>query len=161
MSGVAIRNATITYTSGTDTYSLSEAEFTIGPVLGDQDSLSVGRIAFEALVSGATEMPTRFEFETGGINLLPDRLSPEGVAEAWAAIEDFRSRMQQSGELEEKRRLQASDWMWTLLTDDIKEMFLRDRNVEALLGQVQDAVANGTTTPSAAARRLLEAFKRN
>ncbi len=69
--------------------------------------------------------------------------------------------MQESGELETKRKLQASDWMWTLLMDDIREMFLRDRNVEALLGQVQDAVASGTTTPSAAARRLLEAFKRN
>ena len=27
-------------------------------------------------------------FETDGINLLPDKLSPEGVAAAWAAIED-------------------------------------------------------------------------
>ena len=26
-------------------------------------------------------------FETGGVNLLPDRLSPEGVAEAWAEID--------------------------------------------------------------------------
>ena len=93
--------------------------------------------------------------------LLCSALHGEGIAEAWVAIEDFRVRMQQSGEFENKRRLQASDWMWTLLIDDIKEMFLRDRNVEALLGQVQDAVANGTTTPSAAARRLLEAFKRN
>ena len=93
--------------------------------------------------------------------LLCSALHNEGIAEAWATIEDFRARMQQSGELEEKRRLQASDWMWTLLLDDIKEMFLRDRNVEALLGQVQDAVATGTTTPGAAARRLLEAFKRN
>jgi len=93
--------------------------------------------------------------------LLCSALHGEGIAEAWEAIKDFRVRMQQSGELEKKRRLQASDWMWTLLTDDIKEMFLRDRNVEALLGQVQDAVANGTTTPSAAARRLLEAFKRS
>ena len=93
--------------------------------------------------------------------LLCSALHGEGITEAWAAIKDFRVRMQQSGEFENKRRLQASDWMWTLLIDDIKEMFLRDRNVEALLGQVQDAVANGTTTPSAAARRLLEAFKRN
>ena len=92
--------------------------------------------------------------------LLCSALHGEGIAEAWTAIKDFRVRMQQSGEFENKRRLQASDWMWTLLIDDIKEMFLRDRNVEALLGQVQDAVANGTTTPSAAARRLLEAFKR-
>ena len=93
--------------------------------------------------------------------LLCSALHGEGIAEAWALIVDFRARMQASGELENKRRLQASDWMWTLLIDDIKEMFLRDRNVEALLGQVQDAVASGTTTPSAAARRLLEAFKRN
>lgn len=27
-------------------------------------------------------------FETGGINLLPDKLSPEGIAEAWDAISD-------------------------------------------------------------------------
>jgi LAO/AO transport system kinase len=45
--------------------------------------------------------------------------------------------------------------------DDLKEMFLRDRNVESLLEQVQEAVASGVTTPGAAARRLLEAFKRN
>ena len=77
-----------------------------------------------------------------------------------AAVEAFRSCMQQSGELEAKRKLQASDWMWTLLMDDLKEMFLRDRQVEGLLDQVQAAVANGLTTPSAASRRLLEAFKR-
>ena len=51
--------------------------------------------------------------------------------------------------------------MWTLLLDDLKEMFLRDRNVEGLVEQVQEAVATGVTTPSAAARRLLEAFKRH
>jgi AsmA protein len=69
VSGVAIRNATITYASGAEKYSLTEAEFTIGPVLGDEDKLTVGKIAFEALVSGATEIPTRFEFETGGIDV--------------------------------------------------------------------------------------------
>ena len=93
--------------------------------------------------------------------LLCSALHNEGVDEVWSTIEDFGTRMRETGELQDKRNLQASDWMWTLLLDDIKEMFLRDRNVEALLGQVQDAVANGTTTPSAAARRLLEAFKRN
>ncbi len=93
--------------------------------------------------------------------LLCSALQSDGIVEVWTMIEDFRSKMQQSGELEGKRRLQASDWMWTLLMDDLKEMFLRDPSVEALLGQVQDAVASGVTTPSAAARRLLEVFKRN
>jgi LAO/AO transport system kinase len=92
--------------------------------------------------------------------LLCSALHNEGVTEVWTTIEDYHSCMQRSGELEAKRKLQASDWMWTLLMDDLKEMFLRDRQVEGLLPQVQAAVASGVTTPSAAARRLLEAFKR-
>jgi LAO/AO transport system kinase len=93
--------------------------------------------------------------------LLCSALHNEGIAEVWSMIGDFRCRMQQSGELGKKRKLQASDWMWTLLMEDLREMFLRDRNVEGLLAQVQAAVASGMTTPSAAARRLLEAFKKN
>ena len=93
--------------------------------------------------------------------LLCSALHNEGVDEVWSTIEDFGARMRETGELQEKRNLQASDWMWTLLLDDLKEMFLRDRNVESLVEQVQEAVATGVTTPSAAARRLLEAFKRH
>ena len=93
--------------------------------------------------------------------LLCSALHNEGIDDVWSAIEDFGARMRENGELQEKRNLQASDWMWTLLLDDLKEMFLRDRNVESLVDQVQEAVATGVTTPSAAARRLLEAFKRN
>jgi LAO/AO transport system kinase len=69
--------------------------------------------------------------------------------------------MGREGEFERKRRLQATDWMWTLLLDDLKDLFMRDKNVEALINQVQQAVAEGITTPSAAARRLLEVFKRH
>jgi LAO/AO transport system kinase len=93
--------------------------------------------------------------------LLCSALHNEGVEEVWNTIEEFGERMRETGELQDKRNLQASDWMWTLLLDDLKEMFLRDRNVEGLLEQVQEAVASGVTTPGAAARRLLEAFKRN
>jgi len=93
--------------------------------------------------------------------LLCSALHNEGVDDVWTMIENFGRRMRETGELQKKRNLQASDWMWTLLMDDLKEMFMRDRNVEGLVEQVQEAVAAGVTTPSAAARRLLEAFKRN
>ena len=93
--------------------------------------------------------------------LLCSALHNEGVDEVWNTIEEFGTRMRENGELQHKRNLQANDWMWTLLLDDLKEMFMRDRNVEGLVDQVQEAVATGVTTPSAAARRLLEAFKRN
>ncbi|MDT8441560.1 MAG: methylmalonyl Co-A mutase-associated GTPase MeaB [Desulfuromonadales bacterium] len=92
--------------------------------------------------------------------LLCSALHNQGIDQVWQAIELFRETMTANGELAEKRRLQASDWLWTLLQDDLKQMFLHDRQVEALLPQVQDAVTRGLTTPSAGARRLLEVFRR-
>jgi len=92
--------------------------------------------------------------------LLCSALKNQGIAEAWETVLAFRTAMAASGEFEQKRRLQASDWMWTLVMADLKDLFLRDRQVEALLESVQDAVAQGITTPGAASRRLLDAFKR-
>jgi len=92
--------------------------------------------------------------------LLCSALQREGVTEVWATIEAFRAAMQQSGEFDEKRALQNSDWMWNLLMDDLKATFLRHPKVEALLPQLQQSVATGVTTPGAAARRLLEVFRR-
>lgn len=93
--------------------------------------------------------------------LMCSALKGQGVAEVWEMIEGFRQAMAKSGELQEKRRRQNNDWMWALLMDGLKEMFLGDKNVAGLLAGVKQAVAEEVTTPSAAARRLLEAFKRN
>ena len=93
--------------------------------------------------------------------LLCSALQQRGIDAAWQTIEDFHQAMKTSGEFDRKRRLQATDWMWTLLMADLKDLFLRDKNIEALLRPVQEAVTEGITTPSAAARRLLDAFKRH
>ena len=63
-----------------------------------------------------------------------------------------------AGEIDGKK---ASDWMWTLVNDGLRDQFMADRKVGALVAAVQEAVAAGVTTPGAAARRLLEAFKRS
>jgi LAO/AO transport system kinase len=93
--------------------------------------------------------------------LLCSALHKQGIDEAWQTILDFVAAMQKSGEFDRKRRLQANDWMWTLLMDDLKDLFMRDKNVAALLEQIQLGVQQGTTTPGAAARRLIEAFRRH
>ena len=87
-------------------------------------------------------------------------LNNEGIDDVWQKVEAFKTAMQISGEFKEKRSKQNSDWMWTLLMDDLKDYFMRDRNIEALLPQVQESVAKGISTPGAAARRLLETFKK-
>jgi LAO/AO transport system kinase len=76
-------------------------------------------------------------------------------------ILEFVGTMKQQDEFENKRRLQATDWMWAMVMDDLKDLFLRDKNVAAMIDQVQTGVSMGTTPPSVAARRLLEAFKRH
>jgi GTPase len=92
--------------------------------------------------------------------LLCSALNGNGIGEAWQTVLDFLDAMQASGEFERKRQLQATDWMWALVLGDLKELFMRDPQVEALIEQVQEAVTGGLTTPSAAAKRLLDAFKR-
>lgn len=69
ISGISIRNADISYASGSDRYSLSEAELTTGPVTGDEQRLSIGAISFEAVVTGSAGGPSRFEFATDGIEV--------------------------------------------------------------------------------------------
>ena len=69
--------------------------------------------------------------------------------------------MKQHDEFEQKRRLQATDWMWALVMDELKSLFLNDRKVAAIVNQLQTGVSQGQTSAGAAARRLIEAFKRH
>lgn len=92
--------------------------------------------------------------------MLCSALHNEGVAEFWQTVNDFHSKMRLSGEFEKKRNLQASDWMWSLVQEELKDLFMRDKHVAPLIDQVQTSVSHGMTTPSVAARRLIEAFTR-
>lgn len=93
--------------------------------------------------------------------MLCSALHNQGIEEVWHTILDFVTIMKQQKEFETKRRLQANDWMWALVQEDLKELFRRNKNVASMLDQVQSGVLQGTTSPGAAARRLLEAFKRH
>ena len=87
-------------------------------------------------------------------------LQHQGVAEVWQMLVAFRTAMQQSGEFDETRRCQSVDWMWSLLMDDLKTLFLNHKEVKGIFPQLQEAVSQGITTPSAASRRLLDIFRR-
>lgn len=93
--------------------------------------------------------------------LLCSALHHQGIDEVWQSVLDFVSIMRQNGVFDQKRRLQATDWMWSQVMDELKSLFLRDKNVAPLLDPIQTAVSAGTTTPRAAARRLIEAFRRH
>lgn len=87
-------------------------------------------------------------------------LKNQGVPAVWEMLVGFQDAMVQSGEFEETRKCQSVDWMWALLMDDLKGLFMQHKQVQSMLAQVQEAVEQGITTPSAASRRLLDLFRR-
>ncbi len=92
--------------------------------------------------------------------MLCSALTGEGIDEVWTMIMNFVETMKEHDEFSSKRRLQTNDWMWSMVMDNLKDLFLQDPKVATTLDQVQAGIANGTTTPGAAARRLIENFKR-
>ena len=82
-------------------------------------------------------------------------LKKEGMVEFWTEIERFRSVMTQSGELEAKRKKQALNWMWSMIESGLHYLFRSNPAVHAALPELSRSVAEGLTTPGAAAKRLL------
>ncbi|SBT07183.1 putative GTPase CC_2483 [Candidatus Accumulibacter aalborgensis] len=86
-------------------------------------------------------------------------LAKRGIVEFWAEIERYRTTMTASGEFEEKRRRQAVDWMWNLIDSGLRQYFRSHPAVRSALPELSGDVAEGRTTPGAAASRLLAFLK--
>ena len=85
-------------------------------------------------------------------------LNHRGIDTIWSTIGEFRDAVGADGELDRHRARQATAWMWSEVRDDLLGAFRADPQVQALLPQVEADVAAGTVSPTAAARRLLDAF---
>jgi len=83
----------------------------------------------------------------------------EGVAAVWEAVLAHRAALGASGDLDARRRSQARAWLWSLLDEGLRAAFREHPGVRALLEALEQAVAEQRTTPAAAARELLAAFR--
>ncbi len=79
----------------------------------------------------------------------------DGLAEFWQVIEKFRTTLAGSGEFETRRRQQALAWMWQQIDSGLRSRFREHPDVKAALAELTVSVEAGTTTPAAAAQRLL------
>ncbi len=82
-------------------------------------------------------------------------LTTDGLEKIWQTIQDHRRKLESAGELMEKRRRQAIDWMWALIEDGLKDQFRSNADVKAKLPDVIRAVEEGRISPTAAANTLL------
>ena len=78
-----------------------------------------------------------------------------GILKIWKAVLEHRELHLESGALENKRRQQALDWMWSLLEEGLRERFYNNPYIVKQLSQMTQRVENGEMTPTAAADELL------
>ena len=81
-----------------------------------------------------------------------------GIEEIWDTVLDHKGRLEKSGELEEKRKKQALNWMWSLVDEGLKERFYESSSIKKLLNKITREVETGVTASTDAAFALLSLF---
>jgi LAO/AO transport system kinase len=81
-----------------------------------------------------------------------------GIDEVWTVVEEFMTAARASGGLSRRRGEQAREWMWSEVSETLLERLRSDAWVRADLDTVEADVVAGRTSPTAAARRLLDRF---
>jgi LAO/AO transport system kinase len=82
-----------------------------------------------------------------------------GIDDVWATILEHSAKLEARGERQSRRAEQARAWMWNLVEEGLRQAF---RGAPAVAGRIEELerdVEGLKTTPAAAARVLLEAFK--
>jgi len=87
--------------------------------------------------------------------LICSAVTLDGINEIWQTILDHRKKLESSGELADKRRKQALDWMWALVEESLRDRFYNNPDVQKALPKIIEAVEHQTLAPTAAAHQLL------
>ena len=82
-------------------------------------------------------------------------LTGDGIAELWSQIEQHRVATEKSGDFVRRRLRQQIDWMWSTVEDRLIDDFRQRSDVRDEATRLEQMLADGTITPTAAARRLL------
>jgi LAO/AO transport system kinase len=84
--------------------------------------------------------------------------SGQGVAAVWQTVLAQREALLKSGALEARRRLQAREWMWSLVEEGVEQALRTQPQVAAAIPRLEAEVEAQRLTPAAAAREILAAF---
>ncbi len=78
-----------------------------------------------------------------------------GIEGVWNMVLDYTEKLTVTGELAEKRRKQALDWMWSLVEEGLRDRFRKNAEIKNLLPAITADVERGETAATLAAARLL------
>ncbi len=88
-------------------------------------------------------------------------ITGSGIGEIWEVIEEFLKHTQSTGYFNERRHIQAIEWMKAMIEEYLKKIFYEDEMVKGVYESIQDAVKTGEITPATGAQKLIQAFEGN
>ncbi|MCP3672302.1 MAG: methylmalonyl Co-A mutase-associated GTPase MeaB [Gammaproteobacteria bacterium] len=83
-----------------------------------------------------------------------------GVDEIWNTVEEYRATITSSGELAERRSLQARTWMWSEISESLITALRSDPVASDRIELLEQAVIEGRLPPTLAASELIDIFLR-
>jgi len=87
-------------------------------------------------------------------------LESRGIDEIWDTVEEYRATISSSGEMAERRSLQARTWMWSEISESLIAALRSDPVANNRLEQLEQAVVDGSVPPTLAASELIDIFLR-
>jgi LAO/AO transport system kinase len=85
-------------------------------------------------------------------------LDDVGLDTVWQQVEQHRTQLLESGELDRKRQQQQVDWMWSMVREQLLARLTEHPGVRTVQRKVEQAVRDGELTATLAADRILNAF---
>lgn len=87
-------------------------------------------------------------------------LNGEGIPALWNVISDFTKSTKQSGVFEERRRMQAKEWMYSLINDQLQKLFYQNARIRRMLPQLEnEVIAGGKTVTQAVQEAFMDYYK--
>jgi LAO/AO transport system kinase len=86
-------------------------------------------------------------------------LTGDGLDEVWKVFEEHRTTLERHDLLDKRRSRQRIQWMWSMVDEALMEAVRTHPDVASQIGALESDVFQGTITASAAAEKILEAFK--
>jgi LAO/AO transport system kinase len=124
----------------------------------DSDNLERARIAQQEYSAALHYLPERDSAWSPPV-LTVSAQTGAGLSDLWKSLQEHRRRLQKSGELEEKRRRQLEQWIWTVIEDRLLSSFRSHPAVQERVSEATSAVAEGRATATTAADELIRAFR--
>ncbi|PLS01679.1 methylmalonyl Co-A mutase-associated GTPase MeaB [Neobacillus cucumis] len=82
----------------------------------------------------------------------------EGISDIWGVIQSFEKNGKSSGVFEERRRIQAREWFYSMITDQLQFLFHHHKGVKSELPKLENEVISGEKTVATAVEALFEIF---